>query len=101
MPCAPKIGVGDCNTVMVVSALQPVGRVKVIVAVPAPTPVASPEVKLIFATVASVEDHVPLPEGSDSDVVKPAQTVLIPDIDAGKGFTVIALLTEQPVAVSW
>lgn len=80
------------------TAVQPVtGIAKVIFAVPAATPVTTPVDAPTVATPALLLLHVLLPDPSLSVVVRPAQTVNTPVMDAGDGLTVAVRVTEQPV----
>ena len=66
--------------------------------VPAATPLTRPVVETTVATVVVPLVHVPALVASLSVVVKPAQTLVVPVITAGKGFTVTAIVLTQPVA---
>ena len=63
-----------------------------IVLVPEETPVATPVVEIIVATVVVPLDQVPPEVRSVSAVVNPAQTERAPLIAAGNGFTVTTML---------
>ena len=91
----PDIVAGSGFTVIADVAKQPAGRLYVIVAAPAMTPVIMPP--LIEAIVISELDHEPPLVVSVNDRVLPAQTILAPVIAAGVGLTVISSDTEHPV----
>jgi hypothetical protein len=78
--------------------LQPTVDVKVMVAMPAATPVTTPDDEPIVAIVPGVAAHVPAP--SVSVVVAPTHTFIVPVIIASNGFTVTEVLVAQPVAVT-
>jgi hypothetical protein len=67
------------------------------VVVPAATPVTTPEVALIVATVTLLLLHVPPVVASLSVSVEPAHTPATPDIAEGALFTVTTLVTLHPV----
>ena len=81
----PDMAVGCGFTVTTAVAKQPPAIEYVIVAVPADTPVTTP-VALTVAVPVLV--HVPLPVASVRLVVDPAQTLSVPVMTAGCGFTV-------------
>jgi hypothetical protein len=69
-------------------------------AVPAVTPVITPEEIPAVATDVFELDHVP-PDGAlASVVVAPGHTVAVPVIEDGKAFTVTTVEVMQPVEVS-
>jgi hypothetical protein len=51
----------------------------------------------MLATAVSSLFHTPPAVLSLNVIVRPAQTAVMPVIDAGKGFTVIAVVLMQPV----
>lgn len=67
-------------------------------AVPAATPVTTPDEDPTVAIAVLLLDHVPLPE-TDKVVVWPTQTAVRPVIPEGMGLTVIVLVAEQPANV--
>lgn len=83
---APVTAAGSGFTVTTADVLQPVGKVYVIVALPAAFPVTKPDGS-IDATAGLLLFHVP-PPASESGVVSPLQTANVPDIDNGSGLTV-------------
>ena len=64
-------------------------------ATPAPTPVTTPVLPAV-ATVVILLAHVPPASASDNVVALSAQTVCVPVIVEGNGFTVIAFVMIQP-----
>lgn len=67
-----------------------------IVAVPAATPVTSPLNEPTVAIPVAELLHIPPPLTSARVVIPPTQTVAVPVIGAGDGFTVIVLETLHP-----
>jgi hypothetical protein len=92
----PPIAAGAALTVIVVVLKHPVGKVYVIVEVPAATEVTTP-VPEIKATLASLLLHIPPTLASNNVVVRPVHTVVVPVITAGVGFTVTTCVLVQPV----
>ena len=92
----PAIAAGKACIVTAVVAIQPVGRVYVIVAVPASTPVTTPDA----STAAFVLPELQVPPGVAlaRAVVSPSQTVIVPVIAAGSGLTVTSAVVMQPSA---
>ena len=95
---APDIAAGNGFTVTTVVMIHPVPNVYVMVAVlvtattcPVITPVVSPAV----ATAVLLLLHVPPPGVSNKLEVKPEQTVFVPVIAAGNGFTVTIAVAAQ------
>ena len=85
----PEIVDGEVYTVTGVTVWQPVDViVNVIFDVPAVTPVTTPELATTEATPTLPLAHVPGPDASPSVVVSPVQTLVVPVITAGNGFTV-------------
>jgi hypothetical protein len=84
-------------TVIFVVAVQPVGRVYVIVAVPATIPVTTPVAETTVATEVLLLLHVPPVDVLVNAIVKPSHTVDEPDMAAGSGLTVITAVLIQPV----
>jgi hypothetical protein len=70
----------------------------VIIAVPAVIPVTAPEADPIEAIAVLLLLQVPPPAISESVVVKLWQTLKVPVMGLGKGFTVTAFIDAQPVA---
>jgi hypothetical protein len=91
----PVINAGNAFTVIWLTAVHPVGNVKVILAVPAPMPVTTPP-ELMVATAPLLLFQVPDPDPSVNVVVLPAHNVDDPVIVAGAGFTVTAFVATQP-----
>ena len=92
--CIPDT-VGKAFTVTVLVAVQPLLSVYVIVAVPAATPVITPEaftvaIEVLLETYGLVALGVPVPV---KVVVEPIHTVCIPDT-VGKAFTVTEVAVE-------
>jgi hypothetical protein len=92
----PVIGAGSGFTVTALVVLQPVGCVKVIVAVPETNPVTVPVVAPT-ATLKLVLLQVP-PPASLSVMVVPSHSVAGPLIAAGNESTVTRAVATQPVA---
>jgi hypothetical protein len=65
--------------------------------VPAATPVTVP-VLFTVATAVVPLLHTPLEVASESDVVLPTATVVVPEIAEGFGLTVMVFTTRHPVA---
>jgi len=84
----PVIGAGNGLTVTVVVIRQPVGNVYVIVAVPKADPPTTPLDMLTGAIADALLLQVPPVLASLSVEVKPRQTLVLPEIGAGNGFTV-------------
>ena len=83
----PSIPDGDALTVTTTDAKHPEPTVYLIVVVPALTPLTTPVDDTTVATAVLELLQVPLPS-SLSVVVAPRQTVNVPIIPDGKGFTV-------------
>jgi hypothetical protein len=87
LPNGPVIAVGKGFTVNTAVAIQPVGRVYIIVSIPAviplTTPVAEPIVAFVLLTL-----HTPPPVASLRVAVPPGHTDSVPVIHAGSGFSV-------------
>ena len=94
----PAIADGTGLTVTTFVDLQPVRRVYVIVDVPEAAPVTTPVEEPIVATVVVLLAHVPPALTSLKPVVKPVQTVAVPDIADGTGLTVATFIAIHPVA---
>ena len=71
------------------------------VAVPAETPVTAPEEEPTVAIPVEPEDHVPPEVASVKDIVDPTQTLVLPEIAEGVGFTLTETVVElvQPILV--
>ena len=94
----PVIAAGVGLTVKGSVAMQPVGNVNVIVIDPAAIPETTPVPEPIVATAVLLLLHVELPEPSVNVVGNPpAQTLVAPEIAAGKGLTVAVTVVKQPV----
>lgn len=87
---------GRLFTVTTCVRIQPVGRVYVIFARPALTPLTSPLPDTV-ATDALPVLHVPLPLKLYNVVVLPSHTLAVPVITTGSGFTVTDAVRRQPV----
>lgn len=92
----PDIGTGNAFTVRLPVLRQPVASVYVIVALPAETPVASPDV-LIVATPLLLLAQVPPPSALLSVVVLFTHTLSVPAITDGNALTVNEAVLRQPV----
>ena len=68
-----------------------------IVAVPAPTPVTTPDNEPTVATPVPLLLHVPPEDASNNVVDVPAHIVVKPVTAPGSGFTVIEYCAAQPV----
>jgi hypothetical protein len=66
------------------------------VAVPPVTPATTPDPETTVATMVLPLVQVP-PPASVNDVVVPGQTVIVPVIADGRGFTVTVVCVEHPV----
>jgi len=66
--------------------------------VPASTPVAIPLLLPIVATAVVLLVQVPPVDVLLSVVVRPTQTLAVPEMDAGRGLTVSTVVVIQPVA---
>ena len=93
---------GNAFTVTVAFTAQPVPNVYDITDVPADTPVTTPPA-LIVATAGVALLQVPPAVASANTVVKPAQTLNVPVMTAGSGFTVTTVAADaalwQPAAL--
>ena len=95
--CIPET-VGKAFTVTVLVELHPLLSLYVIVAVPAATPVTTPDeftvaIEVLLETYGFVAFGVPVPV---KVVVEPIHTVCIPDT-VGKSFTVTVLVALHPL----
>jgi hypothetical protein len=90
----PVMAAGIWFTVTTVVALQP-ADVRVMIVVPAATPVTTPVLEFTVATLVVPLLHTPL-EMSLSDVVDVSHTLVVPVIAPGAAFMVIAFVTTQP-----
>lgn len=84
-------------TVTVTDRLHPVPKEYVIIAVPGPPQLTTPDVASIEATDGKLLLHVPPPERQLKVVLPPAHAESVPDITVGKGLTVTGFVVEQPV----
>jgi len=66
--------------------------------VPASTPVIIPLLVPMVATVVLLLVHEPPDVALLSVVVRPTHTLVVPEIAAGRGFTVSTVVAIQPVA---
>jgi len=89
----PVIAVGVAFTVTGVVTKQPVGSAKVILVVPAATPVTIPVDAPTVAVLGFWLVHVLVPDTSLNVVVANWQTVVVPVITDGSGLTVISVVT--------
>ncbi len=100
-PGVAVIAAGLLFTVTIAVARQPVARSYVMVAVPA----LMPDIVLVVVPVVAVATpvvllvHVPAAVVVLNVVVKPWQTVIVPVIGLGLGFTVTTAVMIQPVVV--
>lgn len=103
----PLMDAGDAFTVTTRVLTQPSQVVKLIVAVPAPTPVSVPVLPgaapvivsspLIVAIAVLLLLQLPHPALTLSELLLPAHTVELPLIDPAALLTVTITLTEQPL----
>ena len=99
----PVIIAGSGFTVTTTVDIQPVGKLYVIVAVRAVVPVAVPVTSTVLPVAKMETTEVLLllqvPDGVTSLrlVVEPWQTLSIPNIDPGSGFTVTTAVAVHPV----
>ncbi len=91
----PEIAAGLPFTVTIPVVRQPVESEYEIVAVPAELPVTTP-VEPTDATPALLLLQVPPDVADDNVVVLPLQIAIVPERDAGIGFTVISYVEIQP-----
>ena len=98
MVVGPVIADGNGLTVTGWVAIQPVGKVYVIVAMPALTPATEPDVPTV-ATAVLLLVHAPPVVPFVNPVVEPTQTTGVPPIVAGRGLTVRITDTAQPVGI--
>ena len=99
----PRIAPGNGLTVTVVVIEHVVGNVNVIIEVLGTNtdiPVTTPDDEPTIAIPVALLVHVPLPDASDKDVVKPEHTLFIPSMAVGNGFTVTTVVMIQPVALN-
>jgi hypothetical protein len=89
----PVISAGALLTVTVVVAIHPVGSLNVICAVPAAMPDTTPVAEPTVAMPVALLLHVPAPLASASVVDDSAQTLVVPVIAAGSGFTATVAVT--------
>lgn len=96
----PVIAPGTGNTVTRVEVVHPSKDVYTIFVLPAVRPVTTPDVMPIPAVPGLLLLQVPPVVASLNVVELPTHTEVIPVIEAGNGFTVIVVVTEQlPVVV--
>ena len=93
----PVMAPGTGLTENVVVAMQPVGKVYDIVAVPEVTPYASPEDRPMVATAALLLVHMPPGVASVKVVVLPGHTAAPPPITSGRALMVTVVIAVQPV----
>jgi hypothetical protein len=92
----PVIAAGNGFTVKIAVVVQPVGKVYVILVVPASIPDTTPPASIV-ATVVILLAHVPPAVASVSVVVRPWQTLSVPVMIEGSEFTVTIAVEMQPV----
>jgi hypothetical protein len=92
----PVITDGNGFTVIGQTALQPPGKVYIILGVPVATPLTIPVVEPTVALERSLLLHVPPPVASASVVVEPTHTVEAPVTTAGDAFTLTTVVVKQP-----
>ena len=88
---------GNALTVTLAVAIQPVGSVYVITAVPGPAPMTLPDSEPAVAMAVAPELHIPPVVLLLKTVAEPAHTVVIPVMAAGNPLTVTVLTDIQPV----
>jgi hypothetical protein len=89
----PPMAVGIAFTVTTMVALQPEPRVYVMIAVPAATPVTTPELATVATEVLLLLQDSPPDDAQLSAVVPAGQTEVAPVILAANGVTVKTLVT--------
>lgn len=95
---APVIAGGNGFTVSVRVMEQPVEEsVKVMVVVPAATPLTTPVAMLIVAVPVLLLAHVPPPALLLKVADEPTHTAAAPDMAGGGPLTVILVVVKQPV----
>lgn len=92
----PVIADGTGKMVITTVAIQPVGKVYVIIAVPDDMPVTMPDEIPTVATTVLLLLQVP-PPASNKAVVWPTHTMVTPVIVPGKGLTVMVIVAAHPV----
>lgn len=92
----PVIAGGNGLTVTIVVAIHPVGNEKVMIAVPADTPVTTPVADPTVPMEVDPELQVP-PPPSANVVIWPRHTKVIPVIVPGNGSTVTVVVAEQTI----
>jgi len=95
MLAVPPIEAGTLFTVTVIVLLQPPAAY-VIVDVPEATPVTTPVVPSIVATLPLLLLHAPPLTACVSVVVLPTHTLAVPPIDANAALTVTSVMLRQP-----
>ena len=95
----PVIAAGVWLTVITWVAIQPAADVKVIVELPADTPLYIPVPEPIVATARLLLLHVLLPEASVTVALRPVHTENVPPIADGNVLTVTGAVMIQPVVV--
>ena len=93
----PLIGAGSGFTVITAYCCVSVGRVYVIVVVPASMPVTIPVDAFMVPTAVLPLVHVPPVGEQCSAVAEPLHTVIVPVITPGRQFTVTVAYALQPV----
>jgi hypothetical protein len=92
----PVIGAGAALTVSTRVTLQPVGNSYTMVTIPDATPVTTPEDEPTIAIEVLLLLHAPPGVALLSAVVKPGQTLAVPNIAAGTGLIEICLVEMHP-----
>ena len=92
----PVIFAGTGFTVTSVVFRHPVASEYVITAVPLPTPATIPEIEPILATAVLVLVHIPPPIASLRSISPPTQTLKVPVMVDGIGFTMKRVVVLQP-----
>ena len=87
------------NTFTVAVTEQPAALIYVIVAAPGEMPLTTPVPEPIVAMAGLLLLHVPPVVALLRVVVKPGQTLVVPVIAVGNGFTVNVTVFRQPVAI--
>jgi hypothetical protein len=92
----PVIAAGNALTVEMRVRIQPLGSMYVITALPAITPVTTPDDAFTVALATELLLQVPPMSELVSAVVEPSHTDAVPPITAGSAFVVATVVTIQP-----
>jgi hypothetical protein len=96
----PDISPGSALTVSPLVDIQPEPNEYVMVTLPAVTPHASPVVLFTVATDGLLLVQKPPDVELERVVQEPTHTLVGPEIAPGKEFTVITLVSRQPVGIA-